>query len=135
MATYDEIENAIIKRVVDAWTPTGHKWTIQNDELETDGQPWIRISVNYAGGEIASRIGNNRVIRQRQGVVIVQLFVPVNMGTQDVNTLKQRIIDAFERIDVNDSVKYSDTTPTRVPVNNGFFQENISAAFRWETRV
>ena len=133
MPTYDEIENAIIKRVIDAWTPTGYLWTIENDELDTNDNPWIRIAVTYGADQILA-IGSS-MRKRRQGVCIVQIFTKPNTAVKETNRLKQVVIDAFENVNLRDNVKYSGVVPARVGVANGWFQENVTAIFRWETRV
>ena len=131
LRTLDEVENAILARFKTAWDTTGYDWTIENDELQTDDEPWARVTLNAVTSRVRGYGAGIR--RRREGTIIVQIFTRPNKGVQKANQLAQVVIDAFESDAYSGQIKFSDVVPQKVGVQRKWYQLNVSVIYRWDS--
>ena len=131
LQTQDEVENAILQRFKAAWDTTGNEWTIANDELDTDGNPWARVTINPVSNRVRGYGAGIR--RRREGTIIVQIFTKPNKGVQQANQLAQLVTDTFESDAYSGQIKFSEFVPRKIGVQYGWYQINVSGVYQWDT--
>lgn len=130
--SFNDIENEILGIIYNAWRAENEHFTIENDELETGGEPWIRCAFNYSTNEVAGL--GKKVTKRRTGICITQIFVEANTGTAEANRLIQLIVDAFESPSLSTRIKFFDIVPNRIGLSGKWLQNNLSVAFRWDVQ-
>lgn len=115
MTTLVEAKKAINDRFIAAWEGKT-EYTIDNEDFtEPESGAWVRLTVrNTDGGQTSmGRVGNRRF--DRKGVIVVNVFTPIEQGTSEGDVLAEFAKDLFEATRFNG-----------VTVNNGLVREKGS---------
>ncbi|MFN3074721.1 hypothetical protein ACK1JC_14075 [Acinetobacter sp. TY2] len=134
MMTNTEALQAILSRV---GTFTGMKKTniqLANNQIvkgkpfePPKGEIWVKITVKNAGSFI-SGIGNKPCTRTT-GIVFIQLFAPLNSGTNDLSLLADKWSDHLQFYSVN-RLEMLEANILDTGENNGYYQYNVNVAYR-----
>lgn len=76
---------------------------VENEEVKkgNENRPWVRFSVDifsFSPDSMGAR-GNRRVLRR--GIQSIQIFVPLNHKTKELNTLRTKAIRMYEGEEFN----------------------------------
>jgi hypothetical protein len=130
MTTLTEAKKAINDRFIADWTGTT-PFTIDNEDFtETEGISWARLTVrNTAGGQVSlGKTGNRRY--DRLGRIKVSIFVPVETGTSEADTLALQALNLFEGTRFN-GVTVNDAVIKEIGANDTWYQITMTARFEY----
>lgn len=108
MTTIVEAIDLINQTFYDAWEADGSVskgilvYYDNKDENEKDksaSKSWARVTIKHHGdgfGKQSLAAGNGTMSYQRNGVVLIGLFVPLGKGTRHGSELTQIVVNAFE---------------------------------------
>lgn len=136
--SYSSIHNAIRKNLEALWTDNAIESRFDNnlkdppdpDPTERDDEKvgWVRNSIRIPASEQAS-IGAVKNRWRRFGIVIVQVFVPMNTGDARALQIVDLFVEKFEGKDI-DGITFREATPSKVVPSDGpWYQVNTSCSF------
>jgi len=131
--TYEEARNAIQSYLSSNWsdTPSG---TIAYDNTSFTppaSEPWLRLAVRHAAGYQAGFGGGTRRYR-RNGVALLQIFVPENEGPTEAMQLGDSAVDLFEGAVLSGGLRFGPVALREIGVEDSWFQVNMSADFTFD---
>lgn len=136
MTTANEAREAIYEAFVAVWT---EEYSFDNEEFDPPkSDPWARLVVRHdpAIGETLGPVGHRRFTRS--GTVYVQVFVPEDTGTTDMDALAETVRDAFEGVTlVGTTVRFEAVTVREIGESDTdkFYLTMVEAPFEYdETR-
>ena len=135
MMTNTEALQAILRRV-GAFTGMEKSIIQLVNNLIIKGKPfeppksviWARVTVKNAGSFI-SGIGNKPCTRTT-GIVFIQLFTPLNSGTNDLSILADKWSDHMQFYSVG-HLEMLEASILDVGEDNGYYQYNVNVAYRF----
>lgn len=133
MATYTEVETAILEHFKTVWQAP-FKGEIPDYVIanQKDGAtcPWARITINPTGSTNLT-IGSPRTF-QRDGNIIIQIYVKDGTGIKDLNLLTDRVVEGFEARSIEPAgVDLRDVLPVTIGPSPLGYQRNVRVEFRW----
>ena len=101
-------------------------------------QPWVRVSVRHAGSTLeaigGSGFGGMNSF-MRTGLCFVQVFVPIDQGTRQADTLAQAARAIFEGINLSsNAIRFNNVVLREVGPDDAWYQINLEAAFQYDER-
>lgn len=132
-STYNDIRAVIEKRIAAEMTNypiyqvayANTSFTPPNDE------PWLDVQINFGDNNYftlqAPATGTNR----QSGVLVVDIFSRVGVGTATSYTIAERIKDLFDRQTVDSIIFDAATGPNQITsgLSESFFQVQVSISF------
>ena len=91
------------------------------------GEIWAKVTVRNAGSFI-SGIGDQPCTRTT-GIVFIQLFAPLNSGTNDLSMLADKWSDHLQFYRVS-HLELLEASIQDTGENNGYYQYNVNVAYR-----
>lgn len=115
----------------DNWNPS-IPYTFDNESFDADGVPeWVRLTVRHTpGGQHTLGAPGHRRFRRR-GLVIVQVFVPVDRGLLRCDELAKAARDIFEGKTLS-GVMLHDGNYREVGPDRQWFQGNVTVDFSFD---
>ena len=92
------------------------------------GEIWARVTVKNAGSFI-SGIGNKPCTRTT-GIVFIQLFAPLNSGTNDLSLLADKWSEHLQFYGES-HLEMLEASILDVGEDNGYYQYNVNVAYRF----
>jgi hypothetical protein len=135
VTTQNEARKAVYEAFVAEWddlTP----YTLDNEDFDApETGPWVRLAVRHtdAGQETLGPDGSRRFFRRASA--LVQVFVPINKGTFDMDAYTSAARDVFEGVRlVGTTVRFGDvvvreTGPDR---ERKWYQAVVEAPFQYD---
>ena len=132
MTTRNDVKATLLKYFTEEW---GTRTTVAYDNVEftpPDNSSWVRVSVvnnnslQYSLGEEGSRKF------ERYGLILFQVFTPLNVGTYEGDVLCEDIINIFESKRFGTIHTYSGTYG-EVGSDDKWFQFNGS--LQWDVQI
>lgn len=106
----------------------------QGQPINDDDRPWARATIVHgAGGQIG--MGGAQNLHDREGILSVQLFVPLNYVMSKLDALKELVTSAFEGVTSSNGVRFGESRITVVGVDGKWHQENVAVDFTFEKLV
>lgn len=142
MTTLIESRNDILTLLKTAWDADSEASLIemiytnvpQSQPINDDDHPWARASIIHgAGGQIG--MGGAQNLHDREGILVVQLFVPLNYVMSKLDALKELIISTFEGVTSPNGVRFGESRITKVGNDGNWYQENVAVDFTFEKLV
>ena len=96
--------------------------------------PWVRLTVNYGDGLAGSLGWPNNVLRRDNGLIVIQVFVPVETGSQAAMALIDQIYPIYEHTLFDDIVPAT-ASVSATGVSDGWQQFNVTIPFRRDRYV
>ena len=135
-ATFDQANIDILTIFKTAWDATGFKALYENvaGEPPTTPSPWARIVLRHTGGNQGSLSGALGTQRwDRNGVLIVQVFVPNGEGLSQAYSLAKIVLDAYEGVSSPlRGVWFRNARINEVGPDGEWFQVNILIDFQYD---
>lgn len=129
MTTLNEAKEAITDRFVTLWGSTS-PFTFDNEAF-TKPPTWVRLVVRHTGSnqETLGRVLNRKY--NRQGSIFIQVFTPIDQGTQQADNLAQTARDIFEGVSFN-GIYANDAIIREVGPEGDWYQINVEILFFYE---
>lgn len=108
-------------------------WPNDDDFEATEGEPWVRFTVNGDDGAAAASIGAPESVRHRfPGSVLVEVFTPKGSSTNENDTLCDAVIACYIHY-TGSGVRFF--TPQKIPVGveGGWFKQDVLCPFERDT--
>lgn len=142
--TIKAAREAILSRWIAQWVDSGSPrtpYTFENEKsappeavaqaaFGTDTGSWVRLSVRntYSAQETLGPVGSRKF--ERRGDIHIQIFVPVDRGTADADTLLGQARAVFEGARFSGITCYAGT-PKEVGVDGRWYQVNVVIQFTY----
>ena len=134
----------ILKRFIAEWEDRTI-FTFENSQFTPPGlgipgdtsdvAAWTRVVVRGRESfqETIGATGNRKF--QRKSEVFIQIFVPIDTGTGEANTLAQAAREIFEGVKLNGDIHFGAGIVEPIGVSDRWFQVNVTVPFDyWETK-
>lgn len=130
MTTLNEAREAIYQRFVDNYVAT--VFTFENEDFDPPETAWVRLSVrgNVGGGQETLGAPGGRKFRRR-GIIVAQVYTPLNQGLQQGDQLGQSIRAIFEAEGFSD-IDANDGLVRESPPRDDFFVHIVEVFFEYE---
>lgn len=131
--TVDQANDLVARRFLEVW----NNRSLVALEGEAGGSPeqeWVRLTLRQtvANQGTMGKPGSRRFMRQ--GLAIVQLFVPDNQGTQLLSQRVQGVLDAFEGVTLPGGVWFGQVVTQERGTEGKWLAANVEASFNYEER-
>lgn len=114
-----------------AWDTTNYTmlWPNVEGHKPTTKTPWARVEVNHVAGE-QKAIGSTTY--ENIGFLIVQIFLPLGVGTNEGLTLSRTVMNAYRNVSTASQVwfrnpRFQDIGET----DDGWYQFNVIVDFTY----
>lgn len=123
------VRRDIEKRVQDNWVTTRVQYeNVKFTEPKTN-ENWARLRIFE---ESANRMNIGQPPRHRHtGLIILELYVPENTGTDEIRTMADTFSDLFREAAFN-GIQCRAPNATPVGVINGWYRYNVTVPYFWE---
>lgn len=132
MADINSARQLIYNWFIDRWeneTP----FSFDNEEFDPPGDsPWVRLSVRNRVSNQSSlgRKENRKFIRD--GAIIVQVFAPIEKGTDELDRLSELVREIFEGERLSSDVWVNQTDIREVGPDGKYYQYNVESFINYE---
>jgi hypothetical protein len=130
--TQTEAFNAIVSRYLNEYNGQ-FPIAIDNKKFSIPNPPvkWVRLHVKFNDGKQSSlgKAGNRKYVKY--GLIFMQVFTPINTGTDENNTLVDASVNVFDGVRLDDLWMYNGRSVT-VGSDGEFFQQNGVVEFEYE---
>lgn len=132
MTSTQTARETIYQAFVDGWGATP-AYTFANEHFEPPADAsWVRLTVLHqtASQETLGEVGFRRF--RRQGIISLQIFVPINDGLRDIDALMQTARAIFEGRTLTGPIWCTDANAFEAGPSDGWYQFNIDIDFAYE---
>jgi hypothetical protein len=116
-----------------AWDTVGHPMMYENVKnnpgIPTDESPWARAVLRHATGKQITL--SEEPCYENEGVLIVQVFVPLGEGLTEGYTLCKLITDAYKNISTDGGVWFKNPRFMEIGPDGEWFQFNVFVDFTY----
>lgn len=130
MTLLSEAREAIYQEFVDQWGGTT-TFTFDNEAFNPpEGSSWVRLAVRstVSSQETFGSIGNRKM--KREGIVMVQVFTPLNQGVAGADTLVDLVRTFFEHRTVA-GVWFKNCNVLEIGPEKDWYQVNVDSTFEF----
>lgn len=130
MPTPAEATSAIYARWISLWTAT--PYTFDNEKFDpVSNKAWARVVTRQlvSAQETLGRIGARRF--RREGIIIIQIFVPPDTGTREARELAKAAADIYEGVSFS-SVDCTNAQIAEISDQPSWFQVNVEVDYAYE---
>ena len=129
--TVTEVRNIIMSRYLTEYTG---QFIIAIDNQKIDAptdEEWVRLTVNFNDGfqDSLGTAGNRKYLKS--GMIFIQVFFPINKGTNNSDTLAEDSANLFDGVRIDDLWMYNGRVKT-IGSDGEFFQQNAIVDFDYE---
>lgn len=129
--TLTEARNEMMKRYLDEFTGQ-FPIALDNKKLQKpDGVKWVRLTIIFSGGNQDSfgKVGNRKFVKR--GLIFIQVFTPINKGTDANDDLCNSSLNLFDGVRINDLWMYNGRIRT-IGSDGEFYHQNVIVDFEFE---
>ena len=129
--TPTEARNAIMIRFLTEFSGQ-FPIALDNKKLEKpDNEKWTRLNIQFNDGNQDSlgKTGNRKYVKR--GLIFVQVFTPINTGTNENDDLCKECQDLFDGVRINDLWMYGGKINT-IGSDGEFYQQHVVVEFEFE---
>jgi hypothetical protein len=133
MTTLNEAKEALLDLFNTGWASR----TVFSFDNESFTPPtndyWARVSVRHqaARQETLGRVGNRKFLRQ--GAVFVQLFAPLDAGTETIDGHVEAAIEIFEGVSISGTtIRIYDAIARELGRDENWFMVVVEANFEYD---
>ncbi|MES0340681.1 MAG: phage tail terminator-like protein [Candidatus Humimicrobiaceae bacterium] len=129
--TVTEVRNIIMSRYLTEYTG---QFTIAIDNQianAPDDEEWVRLTVNFNDGfqDSLGTAGNRKYLKS--GMIFIQVFFPMNKGTDNSDTLAEDSANLFDGFRIQDLWMFNGRVKT-IGSDGEFYQQNAVIDFEYE---
>jgi hypothetical protein len=138
MVNLVDARETIYQRFATLWGTTS-AITFDNEAFTPPaGQPWVRVSVRHSGSTLeaigGSGFGGMNTF-QRIGRCVIQVFVPIDAGTRQADTLAQAARAIFEGTTLSsNAIRFTNVVLREIGPDDAWYQINLEATFQYDER-
>jgi len=127
--TATEVRNTIMARYLDAFS--GQFTIALDNQISETADKWVRLAVNFETGaqDSLGTAGNRKFLRG--GTIFVQVFTPINKGTDDNDDLAVASTNLYDGVRIDDLWMFNGRIRT-VGADGEFYQQNAVIDFQYE---
>lgn len=130
--TLNPAREAIYQAFSTAWGATTPV-AFDNEKFDPPSNaPWVRLVVRHLVRQQNSMGGVGSRRWRSNGLVFVQVFVPLNTGIRSSDSLAQTVRTTLEGIQLSGPVWFNDALVREVGESDGWFQTNVEAEFVYD---
>ena len=95
------------------------------------GEEWVRLTINFEDGfqDSLGTAGNRKYLKT--GTIFVQVFFPINKGTDDSDTLVGNSANLFDGVRIEDLWMFNGRVKT-IGSDGEFYQQNAIIDFEFQ---
>ena len=134
-ATFQEANDEVLAVFKAAWDTTGFIAVYENvrGDKPTTTAPWARASLRNVTGRQATLANHDGVRRwRRDGILTIQIFVPLGEGLQEGYSLSKVVTDALEGTSTPSAVWFRNVSVNEIGPDGEWFQFNVLAEFTYD---
>jgi len=137
-ATFAEANNEILATFKAAWDATGYPVAYENVKSAADvppatATPWARVNVRHTFGTQATLANVSGVRRwRRDGLVNVQIFIPLGEGLSEGYSLAKIVVDAFEGVATTSAVWFRNVRVNEIGSDGEWYQVSVLVDFTYD---
>ncbi len=138
-ATFATANNEILATFKAAWDTTGYPVAYENVKGASatppagSSDPWARVTLRHTFGEQASLSGSGGTRRwRRDGLLTVQIFIPIGEGLSEGYSLAKTVVDAFEGIATTSAVWFRNVRVNEIGNDGEWYQVNVLVDFTYD---
>lgn len=135
--TYAQARDEMLTQITAAWTAGASGAPLLYDDrpgaTPADATTWARVHIQHNLGTqatIGNPIGNN--LFRRDGLLTVQIFVPIGKGLSLADTLAKVAADAFEGQSTPGGVWFRKVRMREIGPDKAWFNVNVYAEFNYD---
>lgn len=125
---FEDQWDAIERRMNANWSGSAFKF--DNVPFDYPKEKYVALTVLFGDGFQAS-LGDTPFFRQ-VGVIMLQIFVPKEIGTKDIGTLADKFRQIFNHKQFEGIITRTVSGPRFVGETRGWIQYNCDVAFQWD---
>jgi len=132
MTGFVAAKEAILDLFVTAWGVTT-EITLDNETLNNPADNYVRLTIrhNDAAQETLGAVGNRKFTRL--GSAFVQIFTPVDQGSQAADGFVATAMGIFEGVRISGTtVRFKDVIPREIGPDGKWYQVNVQADFEYD---
>lgn len=138
MVSLQVAREAIYQRFATEWAATT-QYSFDNEEFDpTDGTPWALLYVRHRFStlECIGGLGNGGFNTfQRVGTVTIRIFVPLDEGVDQADTLAQQARAVFEGVTLSsNAIRFSSVDVREEGPSGGWYSITVEAPFQYDER-
>ena len=130
MTTLATARESIYQHFVTGWGSTSAFTFDGEDFTPPESDPWVRLVVRHAASQQASLGGLGNRKFDRAGLVIVQVFTPLDQGAAAADVLVEKVMEIFEGKTI-DLIRFVSVTPQEIGPLEAWFQAGADCPFEW----
>ncbi len=96
-----------------------------------DGSLWARLTIKNTDGDRVS-LGKESGLFRREGLVTLQIFIPIGSSTFVADQLADSIVEAFEDAAAIGNIWFRNTTMREVGPDGTFHQVNVVTQYVYD---
>jgi hypothetical protein len=128
--TPDQADKAIVAAFFASWgTTTPIAWDNVDFDAEALNVAWVRLSIQFSEGTIASLGAPGTRNFRNTGVVFVQVFSPVGGGKSPNTVLATQARNIFRGVHLTGGLWFRNASITHVGPEGKWYQQNVTAEF------
>lgn len=132
MTSLQTARETIYQTFATDWGVTS-QFTFANENFEPPANaPWVRLAVLHQTGnqETLGDVGFRRF--RREGIISIQVFMPLNDGLRDIDALVQMARQVFEGRTLTGPIWCTDANVSEAGPSDGWYQFNVDIDFAYE---
>ena len=137
-ATFEQAYDEVLTTFKTAWDVPGHPVDYPNVTPTLtvppagDSSPWARVTITGLPPSARSLTGLSTARYTRNGLLIVQIFVPLGEGLAEAYNLSKIVADAFEGVHTPRQVWFRNVRVQEIGPDGEWFQTNVLVDFTYD---
>lgn len=127
--TSTEVRNAIMSRYLNEFS--GQFVIALDNQISETADKFVRLTINFSNGfqDSLGSTGNRKYIRT--GLIYVQVFTPINKGTDDNDNLAGSSVNLFDGVRIEDLWMFNGRVNT-IGSDGEHYQQNAVIEFQYQ---
>ncbi|MCR4375333.1 MAG: DUF4128 domain-containing protein [Acidobacteria bacterium] len=98
-----------------------------------DNVPWVRVGIQHSGADPASVGDASAAMHRHDGMVIVEVFVPLDAGEGDIDDLCDDVADIFRDHSAQQGLRLRSPYTVTVGQTGAWYKKNVLIPFVRDT--
>lgn len=110
---------------------SGAPLSYDNLDFDPPNAPWGRLSVKHNEMSRAS-LGSATALFRRTGMLSLQIFIPIGLGTLPADRIADPLVQAFEVPGQTDNIWFRNARVREIGPDGTYYQTNFQVEFVWD---
>jgi len=132
-STYNDVRQAIEARIaIEMAASPSYQVSYENVPFTPpNNSTWIKVQIRFGENAYATLLGPTTGSNRQAGIIVIDIFSPIGVGTGDNFTLAERLKDLFDRKIVSQIIFDAANGPAIVPTAapESYFQTELTITF------